>query len=111
VDIRSAIGQMVIVSFPGNSLNRDIEKLFQKYQVGGVIHFKENIPANSGDLKILNEKIGALALATPRGLPPFITVDEEGGRVSRLKDIIGRFQRRKSWAGRELRNCPPVIPL
>ena len=91
MNLRSAIGQMTLVSFPGDSWNPGIEELLRKYLVGGIIHFRENIPESRDDLIVLNKRIRDEALSAPLGLIPFITVDEEGGRVSRLKKIIGAF--------------------
>jgi beta-N-acetylhexosaminidase len=75
---------MAIVSFPGDEWNPELEKLLVEYRVGGVIHFAENIPASGGALKELNRRIAGRG-----GEPVFISVDEEGGRVSRLASLIG----------------------
>ncbi len=88
-DIRAAIGQMVIISFPGDGWNPELETLICERKVGGLIFFKENIPSTLSALKKLNAKITKEGLRPSGGLVPFISVDEEGGRVSRLKHLIG----------------------
>jgi beta-N-acetylhexosaminidase len=47
---------------------------------GGAILFKRNLP----DIATAHELCSALAQAAPADLPPFLGVDQEGGRVSRL---------------------------
>jgi len=88
-DIRAAIGQMVIISFPGDEWNPAIETLIRDYKAGGLIFFKENIPPTLSALKKLTAMIKKEGLRSSGGLIPFISVDEEGGRVSRLKTLIG----------------------
>ena len=96
VDLRD-IGQMVIAPFPGNSWNSSIEELLSDLKLGGVIHFAENIPEDADLLIELNRKIVEVSLLS--GLDtPFITVDEEGARVSRLTDLIGIFPSQKELA-------------
>jgi len=84
VDIKEAVGRMAIVSFPGDEWNPELEKLLVEYRVGGVIYFAENIPETADALKELNRRIAGRG-----GEPVFISVDEEGGRVSRLASLIG----------------------
>lgn len=93
----SDIGQMVISSFPGSSWNGNLEELLTVRKLGGVIHFAENIPEDAGELVELNRKIDE-ATRSAGSEPPFISVDEEGGRVSRLKGLIGEFPTQKELA-------------
>ncbi|MBI5178136.1 MAG: beta-N-acetylhexosaminidase [Nitrospinae bacterium] len=88
-DVRAAVGQMVIISFPGDGWNPALESLIRDRKVGGFIHFKENIPSSLAALKKLNARILNEGKNACGGLVPFISVDEEGGRVSRLKTLIG----------------------
>ncbi|MBI3794243.1 MAG: glycoside hydrolase family 3 protein [Nitrospinae bacterium] len=82
------LGQMLIVSFPGFSWNPVLEEVVCKRKAGGVIFFKENVPPSLAELKKFNAKIKKEGLRAS-GIIPFITVDEEGGRVSRLRHLIG----------------------
>ncbi len=87
-DVRAAIGQLVIISIPGDCWNEGVEQLIAERKVGGFIFFRENIPATLGALKKFTGLIKKEALKHT-GVIPFISVDEEGGRVSRLKTLIG----------------------
>lgn len=74
-------GQMVIVGLEGTVVNNDIEKMITDYHVGGIILFRRNIVDSSQLLDLLNSLKETNA---KNRLPLFLSVDEEGGRVSRL---------------------------
>ena len=59
----------------------DIKKNINKYNVGGIILFQNNIKDRE-QLKLLTNNI-----QNNSNMPLFISVDEEGGIVSRLSDI------------------------
>ena len=87
-DVRAAIGQLVIISIPGDGWNGEVERLIAERKAGGFIFFRENIPATLPALKKFTGRIKKESVKHT-GLIPFISVDEEGGRVSRLKTLIG----------------------
>ncbi|GMT42141.1 MAG: hypothetical protein IEMM0002_0552 [bacterium] len=89
---------MTIVSFPGSEWNPQLETILKKYMVGGLIFFGGNIVGELSLVKKLNRKIKKTALSKSPGWPAFITVDEEGGSVSRLKGLIGEFPSQKAAA-------------
>jgi beta-N-acetylhexosaminidase len=74
------IGQLTIVGIEGTEINDDTKELIQKYHVGGVIFFKENISSRNQALTLVK----ALKDINGSGIPLFLGVDEEGGRVSRM---------------------------
>ena len=61
-----------------------IERLLRDVAPGGVILFGRNL---SGDPRQVRGLTDAIARALP--ITPFIALDQEGGRVSRLRPIIG----------------------
>ena len=92
--LKKMIGRMLIVGFDGQSVTKDskIVKQIQKYHLGGVIlfdrHFNErtktkNISSPS-QLKTLTSSLKLFALK-----PLLISVDQEGGKVARLKPAYG----------------------
>lgn len=87
-DLRAAIGQLVIISIPGDGWNKDVDRLIAERKAGGFIFFRENIPPTLAALKDFTGRIKKEAVKHT-GIIPFISVDEEGGRVSRLKTLIG----------------------
>jgi beta-N-acetylhexosaminidase len=95
--LREKVGQLFIVSpeavetdasLKENGVTRisdSIRAHLKKYPVGGFILFAQNI-RNPQQVSALNA-----GLREASGIPPFISVDEEGGRVARLakKPIFG----------------------
>ena len=82
---------MCHVSFPGDEWNPLLETLLKKYRVGGLVFYKENVAGKISQVKKLTSKIKKTAVKAGFGLQPFISVDEEGGSVSRLGHLIGDF--------------------
>jgi beta-N-acetylhexosaminidase len=78
--IRRDVGQLLIGSLPGTTLTPEIRSLAREFSLGGVILFARNIeaPEQVGELSI-----DVQALATE--LPLWVSVDQEGGRVARLR--------------------------
>ncbi|GIM28557.1 glycoside hydrolase family 3 [Clostridium polyendosporum] len=75
------IGQMLIVGFEGYDVNENTRKLIENYFIGGVILYDNNIKNSSQLLDLINSlKTTNLKNKTPL----FISVDEEGGRVTRI---------------------------
>jgi len=85
--LRDKIGQMFLVGCQGESLTRDEQLNFSEYQFGGFILFKRNCaePAQTVQLcRNLWDSAGA-------EMPPFVAIDQEGGRVHRLPDPFTHF--------------------
>lgn len=79
------IGQMVIAGLEGTSLREADRALIRDYGVGGVIFYADNTRSAAQTRQFTAE----VRAANPRGdkLPLFISVDQEGGRVARLKGV------------------------
>jgi beta-N-acetylhexosaminidase len=75
-------GQVIVSGFDGVELSAPLATALRKGERGGVILFKRNLPSLAHALRT-NSLIAALA---PPDLPPFIGVDEEGGRVRRMPE-------------------------
>lgn len=76
------IGQRLVVGFPGYEIPQELRELVKRHGVANFILFSENIQSN-GQLQRLCTELQALTLAET-GSPAFITIDQEGGVVSRL---------------------------
>lgn len=82
------IGQMLMVGVSGTSIgeNASIREDIVNGRVGGVLLFEKNInPTNSFD----NLKLFIDNLNKDAALPLFVSVDQEGGLVNRLKTKYG----------------------
>ncbi len=84
--IDEKIGQMILAGFNGTETNQYTNTLINDFKVGGVILFKRNIES-SQQLKKLTTDINK----SNNNIPLFISVDEEGGRVSRLPEDVLKF--------------------
>lgn len=81
-------GQMIVIGFQGDEVGDKIVKAvtadIAAGTVGGVMYLKPNVKSLSA-VKAMNE---AFRAASP-DLPPFITLDQEGGAVERLTKAVG----------------------
>src|SRR5262245_64056861 len=73
-------GQLIVGGFGGADVPERFTRALRDGLRGGAILFKRNLP----DIGTAHLSCEAIASAAPRDLPPFIGVDQEGGRVSRL---------------------------
>ena len=73
-------GQLIVGGFAGPTLEARFRKALADGHRGGAILFKRNVPDIEGTARLCADIAGA----SPTDLPPFIGVDQEGGRVRRL---------------------------
>jgi beta-N-acetylhexosaminidase len=79
-DVRRHIGQLAIAGFAGRSIPQDLRLLAREFDLGGVVFFGRNVEAPE---QVAEMSRDAQALASE--LPLWVSVDQEGGRVARLK--------------------------
>lgn len=75
------IGQLLVIGVDGTVFSDEMDNLIRNYHVGGVIVMGKNISATAEILQLINDSKQA---NEPNKIPLFMSVDEEGGRVSRL---------------------------
>jgi beta-N-acetylhexosaminidase len=78
--LRRDIGQLLIGSLPGTVITAEMRSLAKEFSLGGVILFARNIEAPE---QVAEMSVDVQGLATD--LPVWVSVDQEGGRVARLK--------------------------
>jgi len=88
------IGQMLMVGFRGCSVDNDhpIIRNIRRHHVGGVILFDYDVPSRSPVRNIASpEQVRRLVgnLRKAASLPLLVAIDQEGGRVNRLKERFG----------------------
>ena len=83
---RRDIGQFLIGSMPGTTIPVELRSLAKEFDLGGVILFARNIeaPEQVAELSAECEALG-------RTMPAWVSVDQEGGRVARLKDPFTKW--------------------
>jgi len=77
-----SLGQLILTGVPGKELDAETAALFRRIQPGGFILFGRNIES-ARQLRKLTDDLRDLS-----EIEPIITIDQEGGRVSRLR-LIG----------------------
>lgn len=82
MSLREKIGQMIVTGFPVPEMTPELKEVIEDYKVGNIILFSHNIK----DKFQLGELVAKLqhSFVTHTGLPGFITIDQEGGRVTRM---------------------------
>src|ERR1051326_2968363 len=75
-------GQLILTGVPGKTLDPKTAQLFERVQPGGFLLFGRNIESAAQLRKLIDD------LRDLSGVEPIITIDQEGGRVSRLR-LIG----------------------
>ena len=74
-----SLGQLILTGVPGISLDAETAARFRRIQPGGYILFGRNL-ASPAQLRKLIDDLRDLS-----DVEPVITIDQEGGRVSRLR--------------------------
>jgi beta-N-acetylhexosaminidase len=83
---RRDIGQFLIGSIPGKTVPAELRSLAREFDLGGVIFFGRNIeaPEQVAELAVESEALGRVS-------PAWVSVDQEGGRVARLKEPFTKW--------------------
>jgi beta-N-acetylhexosaminidase len=76
---RDQIGQLFMIGFDGTTVSSDLASLIAEYKPGGVILFARNLESATQIVDLTND----LQRCSPH-VPLLISIDQEGGRVSRL---------------------------
>src|SRR5438094_5625950 len=79
---RDSLGQLIMTGVPGKELDAKTARLFRRVQPGAFILFGRNIESATQLRKLIDD------LRDLSEVEPIITIDQEGGRVSRLR-LIG----------------------
>lgn len=80
--LREKIGQRLVGGFPGKTLSPEFVRMVKEYKISNVILFQHNVE-NSAQLQALCRQIHTL-VRQETGHGAFITIDQEGGGVTRL---------------------------
>ncbi len=87
MSLEERAGQVIIGEYQGTDVDSAVA-LLQEHHLAGVILMGHNIPGGEGtvDLAALTEQISTLSGAggQDRAVPPIISVDQEGGLVTRV---------------------------
>jgi len=82
--LEEKVGQMMMIGVYGKTVDENIKSWLTKYHFGGVIFFDRNMESKEQVKKFSDE----LQAVSNEKIPLFIAVDEEGGKVARMKDKL-----------------------
>lgn len=87
MSIEEKVGQIMMVHFRGKTINDEAKALIQDIKVGGFIYYTfANGLSSPKQIQTLSLQLQALAT-----IPLLIATDQEGGKVTRLKDGFTKF--------------------
>lgn len=92
--LKKMVGRMLLVGFPNETINKNSEivRYIKQYELGGVILFDRFYDDRSKTKNISSPKQLKLLTSSLKSFstkPLLISVDQEGGRVARLKPSYG----------------------
>lgn len=79
-DVRRHAGQLAIAGFAGYAIPPELKALAREFDLGGIILFARNVESPEQVADIARD-----AQALAGDMPLWVSVDQEGGRVARLK--------------------------
>ena len=82
--INQKLGRLMWVGFDGYELTQELKDLIKEYKIGNIILFTRNIK-DIKQLYELNKEIHKYIIENT-GIMPFISIDQEGGMVTRIMD-------------------------
>ena len=81
------IGQMLLIGLPKAEVDALVLEEVRSGKVGSIIFFEKNVPKSTASFAALKKIIWTYQKAAP--IPLLVTIDQEGGKVNRLKDKYG----------------------
>ena len=81
MSIEEKIGQMLIVTDSSTIADEDLLKNLETIKPGGFILFSDNIESYEQTTKLIDD------INSTADIPMFISIDQEGGRVARIKKL------------------------
>jgi beta-N-acetylhexosaminidase len=84
------VGQMLVVSFDGTAYdgNDDLQHMIVNLHAGGIILYRGNL-VTQAQVTALDAGVQQGAAQSGARIPLFISMDQEGGQVNRLQNILG----------------------
>ena len=79
--IEEKIGQMIVVSYRTLGYNDELDQILNTVKPGGFILFSENIDTYSQITEYISK------IKETADIPMLIGIDQEGGRVQRIKKL------------------------
>ena len=81
------IGQMLLMGLTNTEVDPIVLQEIKAGHVGSIIFFEKNVPKSTASFAALKKLIWTYQKASP--IPLFVCIDQEGGKVNRLKEKYG----------------------
>lgn len=92
MDLQSKVGQMFFIGLHGTGESDELREYLDEVRPGGIVLFSRNLQ-DPAQVRRFNAW-----LSTVLDPSPFIALDQEGGRVNRLSELIGPMPPAASFA-------------
>ena len=89
MSLEQKVGQMIMVAVPGTGIGDGIAPIIKQYLPGGVIVYGKNLTTLENNLRFI-EGMQKCSMEGA-GIPLFVSVDQEGGRVIRFVPGVTQF--------------------
>ncbi len=80
------VGQMILTGLPNAKVDANVLEAVRSGKIGSILLFEKNIPAKNSYIEL---KRILWAYQKAAAIPLFISIDQEGGKVNRLKEKYG----------------------
>lgn len=90
--LEQKIGQLFILGLDGYEINDNTMDLIKNKYIGGFIIYSKNVKNSNQLLNLINS---LKSVNSDNKIPLFLSIDEEGGRVSRMPDTFEDFPTNK----------------
>lgn len=87
MSLRDKVGQMLMIGFWGEKPDYYVNKMIDEHNIGGVVLTDYNLKQKDQTIKLVNG-LQSRSLQTDLGIPLFVSVDQEGGEITRV-DFAG----------------------
>ncbi|MDQ7830868.1 MAG: glycoside hydrolase family 3 N-terminal domain-containing protein, partial [Desulfovibrionaceae bacterium] len=113
MSLEEKVGQVFTVYFSGPVVSDDLRSLIADYHIGGVIYYSVSGNVESpAQVAALSVGIQKEAAGTPKGVGLFVSVDQEGGPVARLRRGVTLFPSNMAVAAtKEPRNAEKMARI
>ena len=95
LSLEEQVGQLFWIGFQGTTLGAPLRSLLDRVRPAAIILFARNIE-NAPQVRSLIDGVNGILK-----IPPFVALDQEGGRVNRLRPILGPIPANLDLATRE----------
>jgi beta-N-acetylhexosaminidase len=90
LSVSEKVGQLIMAGMDGTEVDEAAKELIRSYNVGGVIFYSNNMKDAKEALQLFND-LKEINAQQKSGVPLFMSVDEEGGKVSRMPPTLKKI--------------------